>query len=306
MSDHHHHNHHLHDHSHTNRTRLGIALAITATILLAELVGAWWTGSLALIADAGHMLVDTAGLTMAFTAAALMQRPTTDTYTWGLRRAEVISSALQALLLAGVGIYTLVEAIRRLITPVAVESHGLLLIGVLGLLGNIAAFVVLSGGEHNLNMKAATLEVMNDALGSVAVIVSALVLTFTGFDRADAIASLLIALLIIPRALYVLRESGTILLESTPPGLDLGQVRSHILTVPGVMGVHDVHASRISSGLPVLTAHVVLNDECFHNGAIPQILAQLRGCVAGHFAVSVEHSTFQFETAGFENHCGCI
>lgn len=302
MSEHHHHHH-----TSSNRTRLGIALAITATILIAEIIGVWWTNSLALIADAGHMAVDTAGLIMAFTAANLVLRPANNTYTWGLRRAEVISSALQALLLGGVGLYTVVEGVRRLISPIDVHSPGLLLIGIIGLLGNVASFLVLSGGEHeNLNMQAATLEVLNDALGSVAVIVSAVVVMFTGFARADAIASLLIAVLILPRALHILREAGTILLESTPPGLDLDQVRAHILDVPGVKGVHDLHASRISSGLPVLTAHVLLADECFRNGDIPKILSHLQSCVAEHFEISVEHSTFQFEPAGFEDHCSCI
>lgn len=300
MSEHHHHDHHT-----SNRTRLAFALAITASILIAEIVGAWWTDSLALIADAGHMAVDTAGLTMAFTAAALVLRPADNTYTWGLRRAEVISSALQAMLLGGVGIYTLIEAVRRLIAPVDVNSHGLLLLGIIGLLGNIASFAVLSGGEHNLNMKAATLEVLNDALGSVAVIVSAIVMATTGFARADAIASLIIALLILPRALHILRESGAILLEATPPGLELAAVREHILGVPGVVDVHDLHASRISSGLPVLTAHVIVADECFHDGSLPAMLSQLQECVFGHFPVSVEHSTFQFEPKGFEDLCGC-
>lgn len=297
------HEHAHHHHESSNRTRLAIALAITGTILIAEIIGAWLTSSLALIADAGHMAVDTAGLAMAFTAAVLIMRPATSTFTWGLRRAEVISSALQALLLGGVGLYTVVEAVRRLITPVAVEPHGLLIIGIIGLLGNIASFWILSGGEHNLNMKAATLEVLNDALGSVAVIISALVVSLTGFQRADAIASLLIAVLILPRALYILKESGTILLESTPPGLNLDDVRAHALSVPGVLAVHDLHASRISSGLPVLTAHIVLRDDCFHNGSIPDILSRLQTCVAEHFDVSVEHSTFQFEPAGFQDHC---
>ncbi|MEJ5928459.1 cation diffusion facilitator family transporter [Corynebacterium sp. H128] len=297
---------HNHDHSHhhesSNRTRLGIALAITGIILLAEIFGAWWTSSLALFADAGHMAVDTAGLAIAFTAASLILRPASSKHTWGLRRAEVISSALQALLLGSVGLYTIIEAVRRLITPVDVNSHGLLLIGIIGLLGNIASFIVLSGGEHNLNMKAATLEVLNDALGSVAVIISAIVVATTGFARADAIASLLIALLILPRAFHILRESGQILLESTPPGLDLEAVRTHILETEHVLDVHDLHASRISSGLPVLTAHITLEDSCFNDGHIPDILDKLQECVATHFDVAIEHSTFQFEPARHAEH----
>lgn len=297
MSGHHHH------HTATNHTRIGIALTITGSILIAELIGAWWTHSLALVVDAGHMAVDTSGLLLAFTAASVALRPATATYTWGFRRAEVISSAVQSLLLAGVGCYALVEAIRRLISPVVVHPEGLLLFGVVGLVGNIVSFLVLSGGHGNdLNMKAATLEVLNDALGSVAVIISAIVIATTGFTRADAIVSLLIALLILPRALHILREAGAILMESVPPGLSLEDVRAHILSVPEVLDVHDLHATRISSGLPVLTAHVVLTERSFHNGHAPIILDKLQRCVGSHFPVAIEHSTFQFEPPYHREH----
>lgn len=293
----------MHDHHHTSdsRVRLGWALGITATILIAEIIGAWWTSSLALVVDAGHMLVDTSGLFMAFIAATLAHRPADQRYTWGFRRAEVISAALQSLLLAGVGAYAVIEAVRRIITPVAVASDGLLVLGVVGLLGNLISFAILSGADHHsLNLRAATLEVLGDALGSIAVIISAIVIATTGFTRADAIATLLIAALILPRALHILRESATILMESTPPGLKLSNVRSHILDLPDVLEVHDLHASRIVDGLPVLTAHVTLADACFHDGRVPGILRELQECVASHFDVSIEHSTFQLEPAGHE------
>jgi len=297
-----------HDHGHAvkqavNRRRLATAFAITVTILMAEIVGAWWTGSLALLVDAGHMLVDAGGLGMALVAANLAARPATSERTWGYRRAEVLAAAAQALVLFAVGIYALIEGIRRLSAPPEVPAGGLLVFGVVGLIGNIAAILVLAGGRaDNLNMRAAFLEVINDALGSVAVIVSAVVIATTSFERADAIAAMFISLLILPRTLVLLRETADVLLEATPRGLDLEEVRGHILELEHVVDVHDLHASQIATGLPVLSAHVVLEDSCFHDGHAPRVLDQLQACVAEHFPVSVAHSTFQLEPAGHVNH----
>lgn len=294
-----------HDH-HTqsvNRRRLATAFTVTVVILVAEIVGAWWTGSLALLVDAGHMLVDAGGLGMALVAANLAARPATAERTWGYRRAEVLAAAAQALVLFAVGIYALIEGIRRLSAPPEVPAGGLLIFGVVGLLGNVVAIVVLAGGRaDNLNMRAAFLEVINDALGSVAVIVSAVVIATTSFERADALAAMFISLLIIPRTLVLLRESTDVLLEATPRGLDLQAVRGHILELEHVLDVHDLHASQIATGMPVLSAHVVLEDSCFHDGHAPRVLDQLQACVAEHFPVSVEHSTFQLEPAGHANH----
>lgn len=290
-----------HDHAHhsTNITRLAIAFGITFTILIAEVVGAVITGSLALLVDAGHMVVDAGGLLMALTAASLMRRAPTNRHTWGLRRAEVIAAAAQAAVLLVVGLYAVYEGVRRLFEPAEIESAGLLIFGIVGLAGNILAMLVLAGGrKSSLNMRAAFLEVVTDALGSVAVIISAIVISTTGWVGIDALVGLLIAALIIPRALRLLRESGGVLLEETPPNLDLDEVRQHILEVPHVIDVHDLHASRISTDLPVLTAHVVLEDQCFHDGHATEILHDLQRCVADHFTVSVKHSTFQLEPAG--------
>jgi cobalt-zinc-cadmium efflux system protein len=157
---------------------------------------------------------------------------------------------------------------------------------------------VLAGGRGgSVNVRAAFLEVVNDALGSVAVIVSAVVVATTGWARADAVAAVLISALIVPRTLMLLRETTDVLLESAPSGLDLGEVRRHIVAVPHVLDVHDLHASQISTGLPVLSAHVVVEDECFVDGDLPALLGQLQSCVAEHFPVSVAHSTFQLEPA---------
>ncbi|WP_230198241.1 cation diffusion facilitator family transporter [Flaviflexus massiliensis] len=296
-----------HDHSHatasTNRNRLLIAFGITATILIAEIIGAFWTGSLALLTDAGHMLTDTAGLFMALIATQLTLRPADNQRTWGMRRAEVIAAGFQALILFAVGVFVIIEGIRRIANPVEIEGTGLLIFGIIGLAGNLISLAALSGGRgSNLNMRAAFLEVINDALGSVAVIISAIVVQTTGWVQADAIAGMLIAILILPRALIILRESGSILLESTPKGLDLDEVREHILGLPHVLSVHDLHASEISTGFPTLSAHVILDDSCFHDNHAPQILDSLQACVKEHFPVSIEHTTFQLEPASHSHH----
>ncbi|MGP7812531.1 cation diffusion facilitator family transporter [Glutamicibacter soli] len=300
---------HSHDHFATNRTRLAWALGITASILVAEVIGAIMTNSLALLVDAAHMLTDTAGLLMALTAANLIMRKPTMKRTWGFRRAEVLSATLQSALLLAVGIYAAVDAVQRLFDPPEVQPAGLLVFGIIGLLGNIASMLIIAGGRgHNLNMRAAFLEVVNDALGSVAVIVAAVVIALTGWMRADSVAALLISALIVPRAATLLKETTHILLESTPRGLDLGAVRTHLEGQPGVLAVHDLHASQIASNLPVLTAHVVVKNEMFDADAAGGLLRNLQQCVAAHFEVSIEHSTFQIEPESHsvtERHTGC-
>lgn len=296
-----------HEHAHggpaDHRGRLAVAFAITAAILVAEVVGALVTGSLALLVDAAHMLTDAGGLGLALFAAHLALRPPTSRRTWGFRRAEVLAALGQSAVLLVVGVYVLVEAVQRLWAPPEIASGELAVFGVVGLVGNVASLLVLASRRTaNLNLRAAFLEVVNDALGSVAVIVAAVVIATTGFQRADAIAALLIGALILPRAARLLRETASVLLESTPPGLDLDAVRAHLLGVDHVRDVHDVHASLIATGLPVISAHVVVEDECFRDGHAGHILDQLQECVATHFAISVEHSTFQIEPASHPEH----
>ena len=281
----------------SHRARLVIAFGITLTIVFAQAIGAVITGSLALLVDTAHMLTDAAGLLMALIAAALMNRPASKTHTWGLRRAEVLSAMAQAALLFAVGMFALVEGVRRLFEPPEIASSSLLIFGIIGLVANVASMLVLvSGRSANLNMKAAFLEVVNDALGSIAVIVSAILISTLGWYQADAVAGILIAILIVPRTIVLLRATFGVLLERTPKGIDLDEVRAHILGVDHVVDVHDLHISLISSDLPVLTAHVVVDDECFTDGHAARMLPQLQACVAGHFPISIEHSTFQIET----------
>jgi cobalt-zinc-cadmium efflux system protein len=290
-----------HDHSHTAgapRRVLAAVLALTSAVLLVEVVGAVWSGSLALLADAGHMLTDAGGLALALFAATLMQRPATDRLTWGYRRAEVLAAAVQAAVLLAVAGYVFYEAIRRLVDPHEVETTIVFVFGVVGLLANAAAIGLLTRARRthgeNLNTRAAMLEVLNDALGSVAVLLSAVVIALTGWLRADAVVSLLIAALIVPRTLRILRQAVDVLLEAAPRDVDMTEVRAHLLAVPHVRVVHDLHASTVGTGLPVLTAHLVVEDSCFHDGHLMTLLDDVQACLAGHF--DLEHSTIQFES----------
>jgi cobalt-zinc-cadmium efflux system protein len=284
-----------------HRGRLAAVLAITVTVLVLEVIGAVVSGSLALLADAAHMLTDVAGLTLGLLAAVLARRPANAQRTGGYERAEVLGAAAQAAVLLAVGGFVLVEGVRRLFSPPEVTSSAMLIFGVVGLVGNSLGLLILASGRGaNMNMRAAYLEVANDALGSVAVIVAAVLVATTGFLRADALASLLIGVLIIPRTIRLLRDSVDVLLESVPRGLDLGDVRERIMRLPHVTDVHDLHASQVATRLPVLTAHVVVEDSCFHDGHLGAMLDELQQCIHDDF--DIEHSTIQFESAGHGDH----
>lgn len=301
MPDHQH--HHGGPGDQTNRRRLAVAFGTTAVVFVAQAVGAALTGSLALLVDTGHMLTDVAGLGVALFAASLALRPPSPRRTWGFRRAEVLAALAQAAVLLAVGIYALIEGIGRLVGPAQAPGPGLLVFGIVGLVGNLVALLVLAGGRSaSLNLRAAFLEVANDALGSVAVIVAAVVIATTGWQRADAVAGLLIAVLILPRAARLLADSANVLLEATPAGIDLDQVRARLLEVENVEAVHDLHASLVATGLPTISAHVVVRDACFRDGHAPPVLDALQRCVATEFAVPMAHSTFQLEPAEHARH----
>jgi cobalt-zinc-cadmium efflux system protein len=292
-----------HEHGSAGARRLAVALAVTVAILLVEVVGGVLTGSLALVIDAGHVLTDAAGLGLALLAARLSEVPATSRRTWGLARAEVLAATAQAAVLLGVGLFVLVEAVQRLVAPPAVPAGPLLGFALVALAGDVIAVAVLAGERGtNLNLRAAFLEVVGDALGAVAVVLAALVIAWTGWTRADPVAALLIGVLIVPRAFRLLRETVDVLLESTPRGLDLDAVRAHLLELPHVREVHDLHATQVSSALPVLTAHVVIEAECFQDGHAPTVLDELQACVAVHFPVQVDHATFQLEPPGHAAH----
>ncbi len=281
------------------RVRLGIAFGLTATMVVAQAVGSVLTGSLALLTDTAHALADASGLLVALIAATLMRRPSTPKRTWGFRRIEVIAALGQATLLLGVGVYAAIEGIRRLFEPPDIPASELVVFGIIGLVMNIIAIVILSSSRGaNFNMRAAFLEVLNDALGSLGVIVAAIVISTTGFQQADAIAGLFIAALIAPRAFMLMKETTAVLMEFTPSGLDLDEVRRHILELEHVEDVHDLHASTVATGLPTISAHVVVDDGCFSDGHAAAVLEDIQRCVEEDFSVAVHHSTFQIETAG--------
>jgi cobalt-zinc-cadmium efflux system protein len=291
-----------HDHANaagSNRARLAIALAIVVVVLVAEIVGAVFSGSLALLADAGHMSTDAIGLIVALVATVVAARPATDRHTFGFQRVEVLAALVNGVLLAVVAISVAIEGVRRLAAPTEphVQALPLLIVAAIGLIANIAAMLVLRGGDRrSLNMRGAYLEVLGDVLGSVAALAAGAVILLTGFAKADAIASLLIAALIVPRAVTLLRDVVRVLTESAPRGTDVEKIRQHLLETPGVVAVHDVHVWAITSGQPVFTAHVECDAEVFERGETGAMLDQLGECLKGHF--DVEHSTFQLEPAG--------
>ncbi|GAA2231207.1 cation diffusion facilitator family transporter [Streptomyces amakusaensis] len=303
-----------HDHGHTHggppptgtaaaayRGRLRIALAITLGVMVLEIVGGFVTGSLALVADAAHMATDAVGLAMALLAIHFANRPASANRTFGLARAEILSALANCLLLLGVGTYVVYEAIQRFITPTETEGGLTIVFGLIGLIANVISLSLLMRGQkESLNVRGAYLEVLNDALGSVAVLVSATVILTTGWQAADPIASLLIALMIVPRTVKLLRETLRVLLEIAPKDVDMDEVRAHIVALPGVEDVHDLHAWTITSGMPVLSAHVVVSQGVLDSMGHERMLHDLQGCLGSHF--DVEHCTFQLEPAGHAEH----
>lgn len=285
-----------------HRSRLLTALLITLTVMVAEVIGGLISGSLALLADAAHMLTDAAGVGLALLAAWFASRPATPERTFGYQRSEVLAAVVNALLLFGVAGFVLVEAVRRFTSPPPEVATGLMLgVAVVGLVANTISLLVLRGGQQeSLNVRGAYLEVLGDLLGSAAVIVAAIVIALTGYTQADPIASALIGLMILPRTWGLLREAVDVLLEATPRGVDLTQVRQHLLDTPGVIDVHDLHAWTITSGLPVLSVHVVVAQDVLADGGGGRVLDSLGVCLAGHF--DVEHCTFQLEEPTHQGH----
>lgn len=277
-----------------HRRRLLAVLAITAVVLVAEVVGAALTGSLALLADAGHMATDVAGILLAVLAVTFAARPATPRRTYGYYRLEILAAVANAVLLFGVAVYVLVEAWQRWQNPPEVDGGLMLAFAAVGLVANLVGILVLrSGARESLNVRGAYLEVLGDLLGSVAVILAALVIALSGWLRADALASVAVALMILPRTWSLLRDAVDVLLQTTPRDVDLAQVRRHILELPDVVGVHDLHAWSLTSGMPVLSAHVVVDDHALDDGGTARLLDALAECLAGHF--TVEHCTFQLE-----------
>ncbi|MFD5496047.1 cation diffusion facilitator family transporter [Streptomyces sp. NPDC127091] len=302
-----------HDHGHAHgapaggtasaayRGRLRVALTITLGVMVVEIVGGVLSGSLALVADAAHMATDALGLGMALLAIHFANRPPSERRTFGYARAEILAALANCLLLLGVGGYVLFEAVQRFVSPAETEGGLTLVFGAIGLVANMVSLALLMRGQkESLNVRGAFLEVAADALGSLAVIVSALVVMATGWAAADPIASLLIALMIVPRSFKLLRETLDVLLEAAPKDVDMAQVRAHILATDGVEDVHDLHAWTITSGMPVLSVHVVVRPEVLDALGHEKMLHELQSCLGDHF--DVEHCTFQLEPRGHAEH----
>jgi cobalt-zinc-cadmium efflux system protein len=284
-----------------HRQTLITVLALTTLVAVAEVIGAVITGSLVLFADAAHMAADAAGLGLSLLAAFVAGRPATERRTFGYARAEILAAMANAVLLLAMAGFILYEAIQRLVSPVAVSSGLLIVFGVIALAANAVSLLLLRQGQaESLNLRGAFLEVASDTLGAAAVIVTGVIIAATGFDRADSIASLAVGLLILPRTWRLLRETVDVLLEASPRGMDLSEIRRHMTALNGVRDVHELHAWTITSGLPVLSAHVVVDPEYFDDGRCFSMLDRLQDCLRGHF--DVEHSTFQLEPAGHAAH----
>ena len=278
-----------------------VVLALTTTVLVAEVIGGWITGSLALLADAGHMFTDVAGITLAILAVTFASRPATDTRTYGYYRLEILAAGINAVLLFGVAAFILVEAWRRWSEPPEIQGGLMLAFAAVGLVANLIGLAVLrSGSRESLNVKGAYLEVLGDTFGSAAVIIAAVVIALTGWERADIVASVLVAAMILPRTWTLLREATDILLEAVPKGTDVAAIRQHILDTAGVLDAHDLHVWTLTSGMPVLSVHVVVDEAVLADNSGGQILDALGECLAHHF--DVEHCTFQLEPAGHAGH----
>jgi len=303
----------MHDHAHgagpgglrgqANHRLLAISLTLTSVVMIVQIVGAVLTGSLALLADAAHMFADASALVIALIASLVAARPANERNTYGYQRAEVFGALINAVILIALCVWIAVEAVQRLLDPDEVEVAGGLMIAVavVGLIANAVSMWLLSAAQRtSINVRGAYIEVLGDLIGSAVVIVAAVVITLTGWMPADALASLLIAVMIVPRAVSLLREVFAVLGERAPDGTDVSKIREHILSKDGVADVHDIHVWQLTRGAPVFTAHVVVEPDVLADGRSAALLSSLQSCLSDHF--DVEHSTFQFEPAGHREH----
>jgi cobalt-zinc-cadmium efflux system protein len=293
-----------HSHAHgraEDRGRLRIVLAVTAVVLVLEVVGWRLTGSLALLADAGHLATDAAAVVLALGASYVASRPGGPRSTFGLHRAEILAALVNAVVLLGVCAYLAYAGVSRLRHPEDVDAGPMIAFAAVGLLANGVSLLVLNRSHTgSMNLRGAATEVFADLLGSALAVAAGVVIVLTDDQRADPIATLAIAALVLPRAALLLRDAAVVLLEIAPAGLDLDDVRRHLLEVPGVTEVHDLHAWTITSGIPSLSAHVTVTDECLAQRGVGATLDELCRCVAEHF--DVRHATFQVEPVSHRDH----
>jgi cobalt-zinc-cadmium efflux system protein len=297
---------HSHGHGHAagraaDRSRLRIVLAVTAVVMVVEVVGAVVTGSLALLADAGHMATDAAAVVLALGASYVAGLRGGPRSTFGLHRAEILAAMANAVVLLVVCGYLAYAGIARLSDPAHVDAGPMVGFAAVGLLANAVSLAVLNRSDTgSLNLRGAATEVLADLVGSILAIAAGVVILVWDWHRADPLASLVIAVLILPRSLILLKESAAVLLEIAPTGMDLEDVRRHLLAMPGVVDVHDLHAWTITSGMPSLSAHVTVASEALEEYGVGGMLDRLSACTAEHF--EVRHSTFQVEPVTHQAH----
>lgn len=280
---------------------LTAALILILAFMVAEVIAAIFAGSVALLADAGHMLTDAGALGASLWALRLAERPPAGRMTFGFKRAEILSAAANGVTLAAIGVLLFATAVNRLVHPIAVHGAPVTAVAAAGVVVNVAATAILArANRRRLNIAGALAHLVTDLWAFVGTLAAGVVIMTTGFDRADPIASLVIVALMGRAAYTLLRASGRILLEAAPDDMDLAVLRSHLLELPEVAAVHDLHVWVLNSDLPAVSAHVVVDDRCFADGSAPRLLDQLQACLAGHF--DVEHSTFQLEPSGHVDH----
>ncbi|MEX0427121.1 cation diffusion facilitator family transporter [Nocardioides sp. DS6] len=297
---------HQHGHDHrlaadADRRYLSAALVLLSAFMVGEIVAAVLAGSLALLADAGHMLADVGALAGALWALHLAARPASGPWTYGWKRAEILSAAVNGITLLVVAGIVTVEAVRRLAAPPHVEGGPVLVVALVGCAVNIAASWLLARANRtSLNVEGAYQHVLTDLYGFLGTAAAAVVILLTGWTRADSVASLVVVVLMAYAGGRLLRDSGRILLERAPDDVDLEELRRHLLEVPHVHEVHDLHVWTVTSDLPTLSAHLTVDDSCFLDGHAPQLLDEVQACLQGHFDVA--HSTFQLEPATHAEH----
>ena len=285
----------------TDRRMLSVSLALLAAFMAFEVAAAIVANSLALLADAGHMLVDIGAIAGSLIAIRLAARPETGSHTYGLKRAEILAAAANGLALLVVAAVVGFEAIVRLVHPGPVRGGVLIVVAVIGVAVNLTATYLMSrANRRSLNIEGAFRHILTDLYGFTGTLVAGVVIVLGGFNRADAVASLLVVVLMLKASVQLLRPALRILLEATPDDIDLEEVRRHLLELPEVKSVHDLHAWTLTSSLPILTAHIVVTDDCLNTGEAGRVLDHLQDCLAGHFDVA--HSTLQFEAAGHIEH----
>lgn len=296
----------MHDHSHpvhggrqrsAERRGLMLALITTTVILVAEGVGGWFSNSLALMADAGHMLSDALALVLAYAAITLAERPATRSKTYGWYRLEILAALLNGVVLVMISVFIVWEAYERMLHPPEVDIPLMLVIAAIGLVANVFGLFFLGGHSHSLNMRGAYLHVLGDLLSSVGVVMGGLAMWATGAMWVDPMLSVFISLIIVAGAWRLLKESVDVLLEATPAGIDHEEVENKIKALEGILGVHDLHIWCLTSGLNALSCHVEVERECL--ARCDNMLDAIRHIAREDF--SIGHVTVQIEPEGYKS-----